>query len=61
MQDLLGRYHAKGQKLANSHPRIEEIPKATMEEISEWVNGVYGLIQAAYGSGQAESSQRRTS
>ena len=52
--DLLGRYHAKGQKLARSHPRVEEIPEATVEEISEWGEGVYRLIRAAYGSGRAE-------
>jgi hypothetical protein len=52
--DLLGGYHAKGQKLLHDHPRVEEIPEATVEEISEWREGVYRLIRAAYGSGRAE-------
>jgi hypothetical protein len=52
--DLLGRYHAKGQELARDNPRVEEMPEATAEEISEWGQGVYRLIRAAYGSGRAE-------
>jgi hypothetical protein len=52
--DLLGRHHAKGQGLARSYPRVEEIPESRVEEISEWGKGVYRLIRAAYGFGQAE-------
>ena len=52
--DLLGRYHAKGQELARDNPRVEEMLEATAEEISEWGEGVYRLIRAAYGSGRAE-------
>jgi hypothetical protein len=52
--DLLGRYHAKGQKLFRSHPRVEEIPQVTVGEVSEWGKEVYSLVRAAYGFGQAE-------
>ena len=52
--DLLGRHHAKGQKLASSQPRLEEISQTAVEEITEWGEGAYRLIRAAYGFGQAE-------
>lgn len=52
--DLLGRYHAKGRKLVRSHPRVEEIPQVAAGEVSGWSEGVYRLIRAAYGFGQAE-------
>jgi hypothetical protein len=52
--DLLGRYHAKGQKLARSEPRVEEISGTRVEEITEWGEEVYRLIRAAYGFGRAE-------
>jgi hypothetical protein len=52
--DLLGRYHAQGQKIARNNAGVEELPEGRAEEISEWGKGVYSLVRAAYGFGQAE-------
>jgi len=52
--DLLGRYHAKGQRIARNNPGVEEVPEGRVEEISEWGEGAYRLIRAAYGFGRAE-------